>query len=494
MTEKTAPMEPAGVTTVAGGQASADQTGIEQHAIDWIPDAERHGKASSLGYIWFVSNINLTGISTGVATLAVGAGLFWTVVATIVGSVFGTFFMAFHSAQGPQLGLPQLVQSRPQFGYLGAALTVWVFALINYVAYNTSDALLSGAATQELFHVPSSTLGYGLSAAVAAVIALYGYRWIHKVERWLAWPLVAALVLLGVAVAAHPASTAAAWRPGAFHFAPVMTVFVIVAGFQLGWAPYVSDYSRYLPARTGTRATFWWTYLPSAVSAVWVFVLGSAVAALAPNQPDPVKAFTAIGNSLAPGLGWVVTLLLFVGLLAIMAINQYGGSLSIISIIDSFRPVKSGRKLRAVTIFAMALIVFVVAQTVGVDRFNSFYGNALIFLAYLFTPWTAINLVDYFFVRRGGYVIKEIFNPRGIYGRWGWRGITAYLVSTAVMTPFFVTGPFTGPAASALGGVDYSMFVGLPVAGALYWALCRNLDLASERELVRAEGILPEHH
>ena len=51
----------------------------------------------------------------------------------------------------------------------------------------------------------------------------------------------------------------------------------------------------------------------------------------------------------------------------------------------------------------------------------------LIFLAYLFTPWTAINLTDYFFVRRGLYSIKEIFRPADMCGRWGWRGQVAYL-------------------------------------------------------------------
>ena len=125
-------------------------SGIEQRSIDWVPNEERHGRASHLGAIWFVGNINLTAMATGVAALSIGASLFWTIVATVIGSLFGTFFMAFHSAQGPQLGLPQLVQSRPQFGYIGAALTVWVFALINYVAYNTSDALLSGAAMNSL--------------------------------------------------------------------------------------------------------------------------------------------------------------------------------------------------------------------------------------------------------------------------------------------------------------------------------------------------------
>ncbi|XXJ58618.1 hypothetical protein ACMXN5_30610 [Embleya sp. MST-111070] len=105
----------------------------------------------------------------------------------------------------------------------------------------------------------------------------------------------------------------------------------------------ISGARHYLPANVGVRATFWWTYLPSAVSAVWVFVLGSAVAAVEPEQSDPVTAFKAAGDSLAPGLGWAIVLLLFLALLAIMAINQYGGSLGIISIMDSFRPVAATR-------------------------------------------------------------------------------------------------------------------------------------------------------
>ena len=32
-------------------------------------------------------------------------------------SLIGTLFMAFHASQGPQLGLPQMIQSRGQFGY-----------------------------------------------------------------------------------------------------------------------------------------------------------------------------------------------------------------------------------------------------------------------------------------------------------------------------------------------------------------------------------------
>lgn len=462
---------------------------VELHSIDWVPTEERHGKARHLGALWFVGNTNLTAMATGVTTLSIGASLGWTVVATVLGSLFGTIFMAFHSAQGPQLGLPQLVQSRPQFGYLGAALTVWVFALINYVAYNTSDALLSGDAMNVLFSIDTN-VGYFLAGSVAAVLAFFGYRWIHVVNRLVAWPLLAIMLLLTIGALRSSALPLHAFALGTFEASSFMTVFTIVAGFQLGWAPYVSDYSRYLPADIGVRSTFWWTYLPSALSAIWVFALGAIASAAAPTS-TPVAAFKAAGDSLFPGFGSIAVLGLLLGLLSVMAINQYGGMMSLISIRDSFKPVVSSQRIRALGIGIMFVVVWGTAQFVGLERFNVFYGNVLIFLAYMFTPWTAINLVDYFFVRRGLYVIREIFSPDGIYGRWGWRGNLAYFITLAAMVPFMVTTPFTGFAASALGGVDYSLFVGLPLAGLLYRWFCRDLDLAAERRLVATEGLLP---
>jgi purine-cytosine permease-like protein len=466
----------------------APPMGVEQRSIDFIPNEERTGKPSHLGSIWFVASVNLTGLATGFTTLSIGASLFWTLVATVVGSLFGTFFMAFHSAQGPQVGLPQLVQSRPQFGYVGAAVFVWGFVLANYIAYNTSDALLSGAAANSLIGIPNS-LGYLLAAAVAAVLAFYGYHWIHRVYRWLTWPMLALLAIFTLAALTNDSLPSGALDPGAFDLAPFMTVFVIVAGFQLGWAPYVSDYSRYLPANVGVRATLWWTFIPSAVSAIWVFALGSIVSAADP-EADPVSAIRAVGDGFFDGFGAILVLLMLVGLLAIMAINQYGGSLTMLSMADSFWSIKPTKALRGLTIIGMSVIVFAVAQSVGIDRFNEFYGNALVFLAYVFTPWTAINLVDFFWVRRGRYVIRDMFDPRGIYGRWGWHGIVAYVGALVIMVPFMVTTPYTGFIAEALGSVDYSIFVGLPVAAGLYLLLSRNLDLEREERMVEEEGVL----
>ena len=79
-------------------------------------------------------------------------------------------------------------------------------------------------------------------------------------------------------------------------------------------------------------------------------------------------------------------------------------------------------------------------------------------------------------------------SPTGIYGRWGWRGIVAYLVGFVAMVPFFSAGTlFTGPVAKAMHGADISLFIGLPVAGGLYWLLTRNIDVEAEQRLAEQQ-------
>ena len=93
---------------------------IEKRSIDYVPIAERHGKVWHLWPVWFSGDAHLATVATGVVGIAMGGNLLWMAIAVLLGCAFGTFFMAFHSTQGPQLGLPQMIQSRPQFGYVGA--------------------------------------------------------------------------------------------------------------------------------------------------------------------------------------------------------------------------------------------------------------------------------------------------------------------------------------------------------------------------------------
>src|SRR6202012_5629799 len=156
--------------------------------------------------------------------------------------------------------------------------------------------------------------------------------------------------------------------------------------------------------------------------------------------------------------------------------------------IDSFKKIRPPLTLRIVTV-GLTAVLSLIGALAATQNFLGNFNNFLLLILYLFIPWTAVNLVDYYIVRRGHYAIAEIFNPRGLYGRWGWRGIVSYLIGFAAMTPFFNVGTlYEGGAAKALDGADISFFIGLPVAGILYYVLSRSVDVAAERRVAEAEA------
>src|SRR3954465_13709060 len=159
--------------------------GLEVRSIDYVPLNERHGKLWHLGPLWFMSNAQIATLAVGVVSVAAGGNLAWSLIAIILGVVIGTFFMAAHSAQGPQLGLPQMIQSRPQFGYVGAIL-VWLFAYLQYAGFNVFNSLLAADSMDTTLH-GSVKLWIVIATVVAVVAALAGYDLIHKMERYLTY-------------------------------------------------------------------------------------------------------------------------------------------------------------------------------------------------------------------------------------------------------------------------------------------------------------------
>ncbi len=461
--------------------------GIEVRSIDYVPLSERHGKLWHLGPLWFMSNAQIATLAVGLISITTGGNLVWSLISIILGALVGTFFMAFHSAQGPQLGLPQMIQSRPQFGYVGALL-IWLFVYLQYFGFNIFNSILAGQALHTTVH-GSDKLWFVVVTIVALVVALFGYDLIHRFERYLAAGFVLIFGIFTVGVLATLHFPAGALSLSDFHWTPFLAQFGVVAGYQISWAPYVSDYSRYLPPDVTVRKTFQWTYWGSALGAIWLMCLGTVLAAAVKTGDvfDAVAAINKAGDGILSGFGAVVLIFSAVGLISVMAINMYGGSLTLISAIDSLHPLKPGLGVRVVTVLLTAVLSLVGALLANANFLTNF-NNFLLLILYFFVPWTAVNLVDYFIVRRGHYAIAEIFKPRGMYGRWGWRGITAYTLGFLAMVPFFSTGLFTGFAAKALNGADISLFIGLPVAGILYYVFGRSIDVEAETLVEQAEA------
>lgn len=460
--------------------------GLEVRSIDYVPLNERHGKVSHIGPLWFMSNAQIATLAVGLISITTGGNLIWSLIAIAIGVLVGTLFMAAHSSQGPQLGLPQMIQSRPQFGYVGALL-VWLFAYLQYAGFNVFNTILAGEAVAGSVHIGNETLWFWVVTIIAAIIALFGYDLIHGFERYLTYLTIIMLALLTVAVLTHLDLPGGAFAISDFHLVPFLGQLGVAAGYQISWAIYVSDYSRYLPPESA-RGTFKWTFWGSALGGIWVMFLGSFIAAAAGKDFETIGSIQGTADKLFPGFGSIALFIAALGLVSVTALNMYGGSLTLISSIDSLRRIRPTIRIRVVTIVITAVISLIFANIASAD-FLANFNDFLLLVLYFFIPWTAVNLTDYFIVRKGHYAIAEIFHPHGIYGRWGWAGIVAYLVGFVVMIPFFAAGKlFIGPAAEAMGGADISLFIGLPVSGFLYWVLTRHIDTAAEMRLAEAQA------
>ncbi len=457
---------------------------IEAHSIDYVPLAERHGKVWHLWPVWFSGEAHLATIAVGMIGIALGGNLLWTAIAVLTGCAIGTFFMAFHSTQGPQLGLPQMIQSRPQFGYVGALL-VWAFALVTYVGYIASNQILAIQAIHELTGSisptsPAGVIGFGLLGAALAAI---GYDAIHVAQRGLALLMIALLCVFsfgGVVLFRFPSVQ---WSIETFNLSAFLTQMLAAAAYQLTWSICVSDYSRYLPREISVRSSFWWTYIGAFVGGAWMMLVGSVAAASDP-QVDLSAALMHTADSIFPHFGSMLMAGSLLTLVTITTLNFYGASLTLLSIWDTISPLKSSVGKRVMTIIGTV----VATSTIALDSSGNFihrFSDLLTILLYLFTPWTAINLVDFYLVRKGHYSVREIFNPDGMYGRWNWHGLLAYAVGFLVMVPFFSTGIYTGPIARWLGGADMSMLVGLPVSAGIYIWFSRSLDLEADARAAR---------
>jgi NCS1 family nucleobase:cation symporter-1 len=214
--------------------------GIERRSIDYVPEDERHGKVWHQGPFWFLGNFQFFTITIGFIGPSLGLSMGWTILAGTLGILFGTLFMAFHAIQGAQLGLPQMIQSRAQFGYRGVVLPLFA-TFFTYVAFNVVDSVLIASGLNGLFGW-SRTLVIVAISLIACVVAIYGYDWVHLVFRTLFWISLPFYTILTIAVLLGHAGGNAS-TPGGFRLVAFMAQFTASASYNITYAPYVSDYS-----------------------------------------------------------------------------------------------------------------------------------------------------------------------------------------------------------------------------------------------------------
>jgi nucleobase:cation symporter-1, NCS1 family len=461
--------------TTADPEAVA-YTVIERHSIDYIPEAERHGRVRDLASFWFGANTVYSTFATAALMVATGFPFVWSLVAMVLGTVLGTFVAAFHAAQGPKLGLPQMIQSRAQFGYVGAVLPMLI-AEVAYIVFFAAGPSLGGIVANSIF-------GWNIDAMVAiltiasAAVALFGYDTSHLVGKWLALACVIIFgiftVLLGThSGLVHPAHVQ--WSGHGFSLGMFLAIVSLSFTFQAGYGPYVADYARYLPSKSSMVGTGLATSLGIGVSALWMFVLGAYLTDVGHFNTNVTGLFFQVTGSVG---GWfsdiagVVLLLVFI---LQGSVNMYAGMNTGLSIVDSFRPGRMPRSSRLERFITLIPITGVMmwASYAYAGSFLGTFEKALSVLLVLLVPWSAVNLTDFYLIRRGQYRRVDMFDPHGPYGMVNWRGMLAFVVAFGIELPFANLGFWDGPLSKHWFDTgDMSWLVGLIVGSALYAALC----------------------
>lgn len=437
---------------------------IESNSIEYVPPEARHGKPADLFTLWFCTNVApLAVISGATAVLVFHLDLMSALLAIVAGQFFGAIFHALTSAQGPLVGVPQMIQSRAQFGRYGSLLVVGFTTLI-YLGFFVSNIILAGKTLHTAAPSVPVPLATVLGAIFATLVGVIGCDFIHRFNKVGAWFMGGALVI-GIALMA-PGLDARIFQLGHFDLANWFAMFGLCAVWQISFAPYTSDYSRYLPASTGFAKTYAYTYFGTSLGTIFAFLFG----VLAVSTGHSTDAMQAVREQTGM-FGYVLIFLFLVNIIGHNGMNLYGGVLSIITATQTFRPDwVPGRNVR-IAVSGVLLVASTITALWASSNFIAIFLNAIFAMRIVLAPWIAINLIDFYLVNDRHYRVAEIVSSNGsVYGSFNARSIAIYIFGIAIQVPFMEESFFHGPWASIAGGADVSWMVGL-VATALAYRL-----------------------
>jgi nucleobase:cation symporter-1, NCS1 family len=435
---------------------------VERRSIDYVPPTERHGKVRDQFTVWSAANATALNIFFGSLAILLGLNFVWAIIAIVLGTVVGALMASFHAVQGPKLGVPQLLQSRGQFGYYGAVLFFVGFIVVEF-GFMASQLVIQAYSMHQVVPGVSIPVWAFIAVVPVTIIAIFGYDWVHRWQRWATIGLSIAVIIMiiqAIAYGGHLAKTAAGTAaPPVALFLVVTVIFIINIA---GWAPNVSDYSRYLPETIRAAPAFWAVFFGMVLPTVAFSIVGAYITGLLPSA----SLYGAVQHISGD---WAL-IVMAISLTGTNIFNVYTGMLSLISTADTFVKIRRTVTPRVVGIVIM-VIAALVAAVLGYHSFLNNFVNFLDVLIFIFFPWSAINLADFYLVRRGHYDIPAFFQKDGIYGKIQAPAAIAYLIGIVVELLFVNQTYFTGPFVKDIGGVDISWILGFVVPFGVYYAI-----------------------
>ncbi|MFH8252581.1 purine-cytosine permease family protein [Microbacterium sp. B2969] len=450
----------------------------ETRGIELISDAERHGRARDLFFIWAAPNVSILNLTIGATLILLGLEV-WQAIIVIVAASLLWVFPGVIAGSGPASGTSGSVVTRAMYGILGNKLFVafvgWfigaVFLSLTWLASSFMGAdLLRRMGLSDPVWVPIGVTV--IVATITILVAIFGHGLILRTYSYMA----AALFVIFLLVTAFILPTVD-WQytaPEQLSGAPLWSAmaigFTILASTPLSFIN-SPDIARYLPRSTKKSHIALATGLGGALPFIVFTIVGVLLATGLSGAAFDAGIDVALLDLLPAWLGPLLVIGVVINTIALNAMTTYTSSMALQAIGFRLRRIPAAI---IVGVVGTALTIYLVLSSSLLEAANLM----LQFLVIVSGPAMAIFVVDVA-LRRYAYDGLELFDDhvggRFWYSRgWSIPGLVALFAGGLATALCLATNVWAGPIAQAFGYIDLSVPVGMLVSAALYAGLLRT--------------------
>jgi NCS1 family nucleobase:cation symporter-1 len=477
-----------------------------------IPNADRSlinedlAPTSAEARTWSVLNMAALwiGMVVCVPTYMLAGGLielgmsWWqAVLAVCIGNVIVLVPMILNGHPGTRYGIPFPVLARASFGTRGANVPALLrglvacgwFGIQTWIGGSAIYQLLSALAGRQLGGADLSWLGINpveflcflIFWAIQVGIIWRGIESIRVLETWAA-PFLIAMGLLLLLWAYRAAdgfgpmlSTPSKFGPGGAKEGQFLaTFFPAITGMVGFWATLslnIPDFTRYARSQRDQilgqaigLPTFMtlFAFIGVAVTSATVVIFGEPIS-------DPTVLLGRMGS------GWAVLISLVALSVATLSTNLAANVVSPANAMVNMSPQRISFRTGSLITAGLGMAIF---PWKLIESSSGYIFTWLIGYSALLGPIGGILLVDYYLLRRTELDLDGLYRHDGPYGyRAGYNGVAfvALAVGVAPNVPGFLeVAGFVSDVPDLFSTLyTYAWFVGLPLAGAVYWLLSR---------------------
>ncbi len=468
--------------------------------------AQRTWTLWNIAALWVGMAVCIT--TYNLASRAINAGMsWWQALGTIaLGNLIVLVPMILNAHAGARYGIPFPVFARAPFGVLGANIAALLRALVacgwfgiqtwigGWAIYTLARAI--HPASLGLPQLLPAWLGLGTGPFVAFLIfwAMNLYFIWKGTEsiRWLETLSAPFLILLGLALFAWAYLSAGGLGPmlsqpdqfgaGDAHEGEFWTTFLPYLTSNVAyWATLslnISDFTRYARSQRDQVVGQAIGLAPTMVLYAFIGVAVTSVTPLLFHRViwDPIEL-------LAQFRSVPLVAISLVGLLVATLTTNIAAN--VVSPANDFSNLAPQRISHRTGGLITAVVGILILPWKLYNDPRGYIFSWLIAYAAVLAPIGGILMTDYYLVRRKELVVEDLYRRGGRYeyrGGYNWRAIVALVAGIVPSVPGFLVEVKVLPAQSVAFGVkllyDGAWFVGVGVAGILYYALMRWLPPA----------------